>query len=224
MPPGTATEQPTKKRMGVLRGSIHTHTSGIGYGAWRDGPPSERFPTWRSESDNIQPDFGHSTTWKHKNPERRCTEASKLLVSGEIGNWLRDDFVEPNRERYKFLDRTWHVPDTGRGARSRQRTAQLRKTPDFNHASTEDILSSRINTPVSDLARSRSTSLSLESARLDPTFARSCKRDLSLQQKPDLFRSTLPFQQTNARAAFAQNELSSSLTRHWTHALRGQRY
>jgi hypothetical protein len=222
MPLDTVPEQQkTPKRMGVLRGSIHTHTSGIGYGAWRDGPPSERFPTWRSESDKIEPDFGHSTTWQHKNPERRCNEANRLLVSGEIGNWLRPDFVEPNRERYKFLDRTWHLPETGRGARSRQRSqANTPKKPAF----TSEILSSRINTPVSDLKRSRSTCLSLESGRLDPTFARSCKRDLSLQQKPDLFASTLPFQQTNARAAFAQNELSSSLTRHWTHALRGQRY
>lgn len=202
-------------RKGVLRGSIHTHSAGIGFGAWRDGPQSDRFPTWRSESDNIEPDFGHSKSWKHKHPERRATEATRHLVSGEIGNWLRADFVAPVREKYKFMDRTWGAPESSRGGPSRQRT---------HRSQSKEILSSRVNTPVSDLVRSRSSCLSLSDGRLDPSFAKSCRRDLSVAQQPNKFRETLPFQQTSAHAAFAQSELSSSLTRHWTHTLRGQRY
>ena len=218
MAPLAPVHETPKPRKAMLRGSIHTHTSGIGYGAWRDGPPSERFPTWRSESDNIPPDFGHSTSWKHKNPEGRATEAATHLVSGEIGNWLRDDFAAPRREKYKFIDRTWGAPETSRACPSRQRTQRS--------ASHKALLSSRLNTPVSDLVRARSQELSLREGRLDACFPRSCKRDLAYHQRPDDFQARLPFQQTRSspHAALTHSELSSSLTRHWTHTLRGQRY
>lgn len=209
-------EAPKTVRKAMLRGSIHTHTSGIGYGAWRDGPPSERFPTWRSESDNVKPDFGHSTSWQHKNPEQRATQAAKLLVSGEIGNWVRDDFVAPTREKYKFIDRTWGAPTTSRACPSRQRTQRSQ--------SHKALLSSRVNSPVADLVRPRNSELSLDAGRLDASFPRSCKRDLAFAAKPDEFRSTLPFQRTSGHAALAHSELASSLSRHWTHALRGQGY
>ena len=59
---------------------------------------------------------------------------------------------------------------------------------------------------------------------MDAAFAKSSTRDLSLMQQPALFRATLPFQNVKPQKAFTQNKISSSLTRHWTNTLRGQRY
>ena len=84
--------------------------------------------------------------------------------------------------------------------------------------------SSRLNSPVADLQRHRSTELSLASGRLDPGFGKACANDLALTRNPEAFKRTLPFENTKAAKAFTQNKISSELTSHWTHTLRGQRY
>lgn len=205
----------------LVRGSLHKYTTGYGYGTWRTGPPEGFVPfTWVSPRTEDADDVGKSTSRRPKrlDSSRRAEAARTQLVSGEIGEWLLGEKLSPSQPVRKVRTSTLEEVDLG--------TRRQHRRPNWQQQPRALLGESPIDPPIPDLVRPPQTQLSLEHGRLDPTLARAHHRqDLMLHQHPEKFKKRLPFgADVNPHAAFAQNELSASLTTHWTHSLRGQKW
>lgn len=214
---GDRTEQ--GRRGDGITGSLHKHTSGYGYGSWRQRPPDGFVSsTWVSpRTKNWVPDYGTATREDPENLERRAATSRACLVSGEIGEWMYGDKKSPSHAVVKVRKvRSPAQPVVNRAHR----------TPDWVQRPRLLIEDDPILEPIPDLERPPQTDLSLDDGRLDPSLARAHNRlDLALHQAPEAFKRHLPFgAHVNASAAVAQNELGASLTAHWTHSLRGQKW
>lgn len=212
-------------RRGVMKGSIHRHTSGKGVGIYREGPPSERFPTWRSETDvmfekNLV--IGKASSWQHASPERRARCAEESLVSSEIGAFTRPGFdgtkpplkhIDPSyRDAMKTQRRGVHPDPKGGRVLYPKDPAYFREVP------------VRLNSPVADLPRARSRALNLGEGRLDPSFNKSQASDLARTAQPELFKAALPFHKNDAQGTYMGNKMRAGNMRHWSGGLRGMRY
>lgn len=200
-----------------ITGSLHKHTSGYGYGSWRTQrtPPDGYVPTWVSpRTKNWSPDYGTVTREDPEYLERRAAASRACLVSGEIGEWMNGEKKSPSHAVVK-------VRSTAQPAVNR-----THRRPDWVQRPRLMIEDDPILEPIPDLERPPQTDLSLDDGRLDPTLARAHNRlDLALHKAPEAFKRSLPFgAHVNASAAIAQNELGASLTAHWTHSLRGQKW
>ena len=214
------------QRRGTMKGSIHRHTSGRGYGIYREGPPSERFPTWRSETDEAferKVVLGRSKSWQHAHPERRARCAEEQLVSGEVGDFTRPGFDPSKPPRYAFIDPSYRNPmkTNRRGVHPDPKGGRVLYPKDPSYFKEEPT---RLNSPVSDLPRARSRALSLSEGRLDASFNKSAHNDLAMTAQPEAFQATLPFERSRADAVYRGNKTRAGNMRHWSGGLRGMRY
>ena len=214
------------QRRGTMKGSIHRHTSGRGYGIYREGPPSERFPTWRSETDEAferKVVLGRSKSWQHAHPERRAKCAEEQLVSGEVGDFTRPGFDPSKPPRYAFIDPSYRNPmkTNRRGVHPDPKGGRVLYPKDPAYFKEEPT---RLNSPVADLPRARSRALSLSEGRLDASFNKSAHNDLAMTAQPEAFQATLPFERSRADAVYRGNKTRAGNMRHWSGGLRGMRY
>ena len=214
------------KRRGTMKGSIHRHTSGRGYGIYREGPPSERFPTWRSDTDEAferKVVLGRSKSWQHAHPERRAKCAEAFLVSGEIGDFTRPGFDPSKPPRYAFIDPSYRNPmkTNRRGVHPDPKGGRVLYPKDPSYFKEEPT---RLNSPVADLPRARSRALDLSEGRLDASFNKSAHNDLAMTAQPEAFQATLPFEPRGAASIYRGNKMRAGNMRHWSGGLRGMRY
>lgn len=203
----------------LIRGSLHQHTSGYGYGTWRIAPPKGFIhSTWVSpRTKDDDPDLGKPKSRQPQRSARRAEVARAHLVSGEIGDWLYAKKSNPSRQprRPKSLETAEPMQPPGR----QHRVPNWQQKP---HSIVED---SSVHPPIPDLVDPPPPRLNLQQNQIDRTFHTHYRQDLMLHQLPETFQRGLPFgSKINPHAAIAQNELNASLTTHWTHTLRGQKW
>lgn len=264
MPQGMA-EVPLDDSTGEARliGSIHTLTNGIGYGAWRTGPQSERFETargermgrwnkmWRADvrdgdNDGVADEdvvkslaFARTKGWKHTGPngdQGRMVQARRHLTSGEVGLWSSHEVAAEKGAQDTILPKTpprkypeSYVPKGQRlagatlfTARTELEVEPTERKPRVPKGEIPGTVRRHLERTVPSFKSS--SVLDMKSDKLDPIFGRTLLQDLAHSRDPVGFNSKLPCSGVPAHSAFYQNELSSSLTTHWSHSLRGQKY